>query len=454
MSAERSSTLEHGGEGARRFGFGGHRDDVAGHRSPASGPTAGRLRIRALDRVLDVVVFCWLFVLSEAVIPLSMLQHQEDFTDEQKIFFQNILKPFVVFSLCALVYFFRSMVSVLLRNPFILLIIVWMWMSAFWSMDHEVTVRRSIVHTSFIVIACFVALRYDFKELIAMLFYITAIVALSSLYFIVADPSLGFNIDGRGARGAFLHKNTLANFLVVGIMAAGAGLRLKIVPRIVGYGVLFLTIALLILANSTTAHLAVAVMVCVYVAMELRSRLPFRQVAVFTAFSLALVLFGTMVLIANLDDVFALLGRDMTLTGRDAVWHYASRMIHERILLGYGYAAFWETEPILSYVTETLKWHITHAHNGFLQIWLELGLVGFCLLVAVLMVSFRRLVSSSLPDRFASVALPFFAAMVVNDLVETHLFVYKHFGWIILLVLIFAATPGLERIRHRDVKSA
>ena len=453
MSVEHSSTVHRDGEGTVPFGNDRPQDNMPNRAALSNSPTAGRLRIRALDRVVDVAVFCWLFVLSEAVIPLSMLQHQVDFSDEQKLFLQNILKPFVIFSLFAFVFFFKSMVAMFVRNPFIVFIVLWMWMSVFWSMDEDVTVRRSIVHSAFIIIACFVALRYEFKELIAMLFYIAAIVAAASLFFIIADPSLGFNPDGRGARGAFMHKNTLANFLVVGIMAAGAGLRLQVVPRIFGYGVLLLSIALLVLANSTTAHLIVVVMVGVYVLMELRSRLPFRSIAVFVAFSLAIILFGTMVLIANLDEFFLLLGRDMTLTGRDAVWHYAGQMIREHVILGYGYAAFWETEPILSYVTDSLKWNITHAHNGFLQIWLELGFVGVCLLVAVLTVSFWRLAFSSLPNHFATVALPFFVAMVVNDFVETHLFVYKHFGWIIMLTLIFAATPGLERIRRIDARS-
>lgn len=410
---------------------------------------AGRLPYRILDRGVDIVVLLWLFILSEAVIPLTMLQHQDDFSDEQKLFLQNLLKPFVVFAFFLLLLSFKNISSMLIRNPFIVFIAIWMWLSAFWSMDQDITVRRSLVHSSFMIIACFIALRYDFRELVIMLFTITCAVVVSSIYFIVADPSLGFNPDGRGARGAFMHKNTLANFLVVGIAVAGSALRLRIVPRLVGYSVLISTLALLVLANSTSAFLTVVVMFGVYVLMELRSKLSFRLMAVFLAFSMGIVIFGALLLIVRIDEIFSLLGRDMTLTGRDEVWHYAGRMVQERVLLGYGYSAFWETEPILSYVTETLKWHITHAHNGFLQMWLELGLVGVGLMVAFLAVSVWRAAFSSLPDHFALLALPFFIAMIVNDFVETHLFVYRHFGWIIMLILIFLTTPGLQNIRNR-----
>lgn len=424
------------------------------HAAPSRALPAGRLRFRAIDRAIDIVILLWLFLLSEAIIPLTMLQQQQDFSDEQKLILQNILKPFVVFAFFLIVFFFKNIASILTRNPFVVCILIWMWISSFWSMDHEITVRRSLVHSSFVIIACFVSLRYNFRELVIMLFVITSIVVASSLYFIVMDPSLGFNPDGRGARGAFLHKNTLANFLVVGVAVVGSALRLRIVPRIVGYSMLVLSLALLVLANSTSAHLVVAVMFSVYVLMEIRSKLPFQHIAVFTAFSIAIVMFGAMLIIANIDEIFLLLGRDMTLTGRDEVWHYAGQMIRERIMLGYGYSAFWETESILSYVAQTLDWQITHAHNGFLQMWLELGLVGVCLMVAFLVVSVWRAAFATLPNHFSALALPFFVGMIVNDFVETHLFVYKHFGWIIMLILVFLATPGLKNNKKRHARHA
>lgn len=415
--------------------------------SPAS--AGGGWHSRAIERLLAVVVVLWLFLLSDAIIPLAMLGEQPDFTDEQKLVLQNVFKPFVIIALALFVVFFRGMVTILIRNPIFVLLLLWMWMSTAWSMDPDVTLRRSVLHSTFVLMACFAAYRYEFKEIIAILFFVTVLVVLSSVYFIVLDPSLGFNPDGRGARGAFQHKNTLGNFLVVGIAVAATALRLRIVPRLFGYGALIASLVLLVMANSTTAMLIVAVMFGVYVLVALKEQLPFQLLAVLVAFFLALLVFGTMLLIANIDEFFLLLGRDATLTGRDEVWHYAGRMIQERVLLGYGYSAFWETEPIFSYVNETLKWHITHAHNGFLEMWLELGVIGMGLLIAFLIIIVYRAAFRPLPEHAAALILPFFVAMIVNDLVETHLFVYKHFGWIIMVIFVFVTTPGLEKIRKR-----
>lgn len=414
-------------------------------------PVFGSGRSWIIERLIDVVVLAWLFFLSEAIIPLVMLGGQLEFTDQQKLFFQNIFKPFVLIAFGLFLLHFRPMALILLKNPLLVLIVLWMWLSAAWSLDPEVTFRRALLHSSFVLMACFVAYRYTFRQIVALLFLITIVVVASSIYFIVLDPFLGFNPDGRGARGAFLHKNTLGNFLVVGVAVAASALRLRLVPRLAGFAMLAASIALLIMANSSAALLVVAVMFGVFILVMLKEQLSSRLLAVVIAFFTGSLIFGVMLLIANIDEFFLAIGRDATLTGRDAVWSYVLRMIDERTLLGYGYSAFWETEPIASYVKESLQWTITHAHNGFLEMWLELGVIGMGLMIAFLVVCVFRAVFGQLPDHAMALILPFFIAMIVNDLVETHLFVYKHFGWIVMLIFVFVTTPGLEKMRRSRI---
>lgn len=412
-------------------------------------PAFGTGRSRIIERLIDLVVLAWLFFLSDATIPLVMLGEQTDFTDQQKLFFQNIFKPYVLIAFGLLILHFRAMTTILLKNPLLILIVIWMWISSAWSLDPEVTFKRSLLQSSFLLMACFVAYRYDFRQIIALLFLVTVAVLACSFYFIILDPFLGFNPDGRGARGAFLHKNTLGNFIVVGIAVAGSAIRQRIVPRPVGYAVLAAAITLLIMANSTTSMLVAGLMFGVFIIVLLKERLSFRLFAALVAFIAATLIFGVMLLIANIDEFFLTIGRDATLTGRDVIWSYVLRMIQERPFLGYGYSAFWETEPIVSYVTDTLQWSITHAHSGYLEMWLELGLIGMGFMVAFLIVTVFRAGFRPLPDHAMVFILPFFTAMIVNDLVETHLFVYKHFGWIVMLVFVFVTTPGLARIRRR-----
>ena len=89
--------------------------------------------------------------------------------------------------------------------------------------------------------------------------------------------------------------------------------------------------------------------------------------------------------------------------------------------------------------------------NGFLEMWLELGIIGMGLMIAFLVVCVFRTIFRPLPDGALVFILPFFIAMIVNDLAETHLFVYKHYGWIVMLIFVFVTTPGLETIRRSRI---
>ncbi len=72
-----------------------------------------------------------------------------------------------------------------------------------------------------------------------------------------------------------------------------------------------------------------------------------------------------------------MVGRDATLTGRTAIWQQVWVSILKHPLLGYGFSAFWQGMKGESYnVILALRFVLFHAHNGFLEIWLELGAVG------------------------------------------------------------------------------
>jgi len=70
----------------------------------------------------------------------------------------------------------------------------------------------------------------------------------------------------------------------------------------------------------------------------------------------------------------ALLGRDSTLTGRTEVWADVLPAREQRPLLGYGLGSFWTDARRQFYDIPT-------AHNGYLDVLLELGEVGFALCV-------------------------------------------------------------------------
>src|SRR5207237_978175 len=66
------------------------------------------------------------------------------------------------------------------------------------------------------------------------------------------------------------------------------------------------------------------------------------------------------------------LGRDATLTGRTDIWAGLLPDLMRQPIFGYGFSGFWT-------VTRISEHEIGQAHNGYLEVCLQLGFVGFLL---------------------------------------------------------------------------
>ena len=82
-------------------------------------------------------------------------------------------------------------------------------------------------------------------------------------------------------------------------------------------------------------------------------------------------------------------GRDVTLTDRTDLWTDLMDIAAERPLLGVGYGAFWIGNT--HNLWDRHLWRPNQGHNGYLDVYLELGVVGLVLLLAVLATSFLSL---------------------------------------------------------------
>lgn len=105
-----------------------------------------------------------------------------------------------------------------------------------------------------------------------------------------------------------------------------------------------------------------------------------------------IVMLGTFCILLILSDPLGLLfaagGKSSNLTGRDALWAFALNAIMQQPLQGFGYGAFWVDQT--DKAAQGLTWSPPHAHNGALQVTLDLGLVGLGLTLAVMVGAWQR----------------------------------------------------------------
>lgn len=81
----------------------------------------------------------------------------------------------------------------------------------------------------------------------------------------------------------------------------------------------------------------------------------------------------------------SILGRDQTFTGRTGIWAAVSDVASRNLLFGVGYGGYWGLEDELTPII-----HVKEGHNGYLDVYLDVGMVGLVLLFAFLLAYYYK----------------------------------------------------------------
>lgn len=111
------------------------------------------------------------------------------------------------------------------------------------------------------------------------------------------------------------------------------------------------------------------------------------------------------------------IGKDPTLTDRTKIWGTLLGM-HINPLLGTGYETFWLGSR-LDYLWKLGLGQINEAHNGFLELYLNLGLVGVAFLIAFIVGSYQTICTRLKPfSNLGSLTLAIWIAMLFHSMTE------------------------------------
>lgn len=141
------------------------------------------------------------------------------------------------------------------------------------------------------------------------------------------------------------------------------------------------------------------------------------------------------------------MGRDTTLTGRTELWHQLLR-IGVDPLFGTGFESFWLGERVEAF-WRTYWWHPNQAHNGYLEIFLNLGWMGVALLAAVVVGAGRNIGRAFRRDpEMASLCVAYLVVALIYNLTEAA-FKSFHLMWFAFL-LAAVAHPTPRRFEGAD----
>jgi O-antigen ligase len=143
-------------------------------------------------------------------------------------------------------------------------------------------------------------------------------------------------------------------------------------------------------------------------------------------------------------------GRDATLTGRTGLWDVVLHM-DPRPMFGHGFESFWLGDRLTA-LHNMYYFKPTQAHNGYIEVYLNLGWVGLLFLAGVVVSCYGKLremltSSSEMTERvlFGRFGMAFLAMFVVYNYTEAA-FKSLHFLFILFLLFAIKSPQSLQRI--------
>jgi exopolysaccharide production protein ExoQ len=161
-----------------------------------------------------------------------------------------------------------------------------------------------------------------------------------------------------------------------------------------------------------------------------------RKPAVATLLAATAVGVSAFALFGGAGSVLEAMGRNPTLTGRTEVWQIILPLAQDP-LVGSGYESFWLGDR-LKRIGGMTSYGINEAHNGYLEIYLNLGWVGLTMLGLVIATGFRRVILAVRDDPVAGkLRLAYFVLPLIYNFTEA---VFKMMSpvWIFFLIAIMA----------------
>jgi exopolysaccharide production protein ExoQ len=289
---------------------------------------------------------------------------------------------------------FGRIAAAIRANKFLIALVLLAVVSVFWSEEPGLTLRRGVALLGTTLFGLDFAVRYPIrKQLQLVAIALSAIVALSvivQVFFAGLIPVVDKAYPNAWV-GLFDQKNVFARVIVLTAIVVLTSVRRSMNGILTAIFTFVAAVGLIILTQSITAVVAlVGLILVLQFAPALRWTGRVRTLIKFCAATM--VVPAIFLLIHYWGLITYMLGRNATLTGRAQLWAVSLSSIELKPLLGYGYSAFWMVSQEALRINAMLRWTVPHAHNAYLDLALEVGLIGLALYVVAYIVALWRAV--------------------------------------------------------------
>jgi len=341
----------------------------------------------------------------------------------------------------------------IIKQPTVILICLYLALamaSVLWSPAPSIAFRRTVLQI--ILIICIIlpiAAAEDNQKQIDRIFWVFTATIWINLVAVILLPT------GRiGHEAIYGHKNMFGLvtafaflFAIYGLFRFRGGVRLL---SLLGAAVCLLE--LVVSKSKTSLGLSLMIPVLSSSLILLNYFVGFNIVFIlffFVFLFVSLYLLVTEVFDIPFADISDVVFGDPTFTGRTLIWDFVAGIVERKPLLGQGFGSFWGIGENSIAVTEGPGFiaYLLQAHNGYLDVLLELGIVGLSLLLLLVCAALfllGRLPASEKLKLWLMVTAMLLA--LVHNMMESSLFRGYALTWIMLLLTIgFAGASSSRR---------
>jgi exopolysaccharide production protein ExoQ len=308
--------------------------------------------------------------------------------------------------------------------------------SVCWSQAPGVTLRKSVFLLLTTAFGIYFAGRFPMDRQLRIICVAASMIAGLSICFAVFLPRYGLDHDAHEGVwvGVFTQKNVCARemlFILVCLLPySPASEAMRWVRR---FAILCVLVVILG-TQSKTAFVMTALSLAFFPLLRISRRLSAGGVLAALTAALVSLAVACVLVLSAIPRILMLLVKDGTITGRTAIWQAVLEAIMKRPLLGYGFAAFWlSLRGESANIILALRWAVPAAHNGFLEIWLQLGVIGLLLYGLGFAQGMISALKNSRQASFERAAWPLSVLLltIVYNLDESSLMQPNDFLWIL-----------------------
>ena len=282
----------------------------------------------------------------------------------------------------------------LMADPVTLLLLAYLAfaaLSVLWSPVPGIAFRRLVLQAIVVLsLAISIVLADDRDAALDRILAVIAATVLINLAFVLLTPP-----GPIGHEGIYSQKNGLGAAMAFAVLFCIYGAATKRGRVRALFLALLLAAFYALVESRSKTSLGLAVLLPAIIGVTILITRPLRMnAALFLLFCLAFALAGWFYLSAmtrfGFEELSMLLFGDETFTGRTVIWQFVLDVIARSPILGQGYSSFWGigAGSIVEREAPGFVVGLLQAHNGYLDVLVENGIVGLAILLALIVAAF------------------------------------------------------------------